>query len=166
MQPSTAGVPSTVNEAAIVIDSSLGPVYIRGTAGHISCVSFTDKRTPAGEAPPLLYTCAQQLEEYFAGTRKIFDLPLAQPGTPFQQCVWDELTRIPFGETITYLALAHRIGNVKAIRAVGAANGRNDIAVIVPCHRVIGSNGALTGYAGGLWRKQRLLELEKGGLLF
>ena len=104
--------------------------------------------------------CKAQLDEYFLGERKIFDLPVKQLGTTFQETVWNELVKIPFGKTISYLQLAQHIGNVKSIRAVGAANGRNNLSIVVPCHRVIGSNGSLTGYAGGLWRKQWLLEHE------
>lgn len=104
--------------------------------------------------------CTKQLDEYFAGKRTIFDLPIKQTGTYFQQNVWNELVKIPFGKTISYLQLSQRIGNVKSIRAVGTANGRNNLSIVVPCHRVIGSDGSLTGYAGGLWRKQWLLEHE------
>jgi methylated-DNA-[protein]-cysteine S-methyltransferase len=104
--------------------------------------------------------CAEQLDEYFSGIRTVFELPLQQTGTPFQQSVWNELEKIPFGKTMSYLQLAKRIGNVKSIRAVGTANGRNNLSIVVPCHRVIGSDGSLTGYAGGLWRKQFLLEHE------
>lgn len=102
----------------------------------------------------------EQLAAYFAGRRRGFDLPLAPEGTPFQRMVWQELLRIPPGETITYGELALRIGSPSASRAVGLANGRNPIAIVVPCHRVIGANGKLTGYAGGLARKQALLALE------
>lgn len=101
-----------------------------------------------------------QLEEYFSGKRKHFDLPLAATGTPFQQSVWRALCQIPFGETWSYQQLADAIGNPKAVRAVGLANGKNPISVIVPCHRVIGKNGSLTGYAGGVEIKRELLQLE------
>lgn len=104
--------------------------------------------------------CKVQFDEYFLGERKNFDLPIKQKGTLFQEKVWDELLKIPFGKTISYLQLSQRIGNVKSIRAVGTANGRNNLSIVVPCHRVIGSDGSLTGYAGGLWRKQWLLEHE------
>ncbi|WP_445679925.1 methylated-DNA--[protein]-cysteine S-methyltransferase [Radicibacter daui] len=103
-----------------------------------------------------------EVDEYFAGARKDFTLPLAADGTPFQKQVWAELCRIPFGETISYLTLATRVGDPGAARAVGHANGRNPIGLIVPCHRVIGANGTLTGYAGGLPLKQALLEFESG----
>ncbi len=103
---------------------------------------------------------AQQLAEYFAGSRRAFTVPTAQPGTEFQKRVWDELVRIPYGQTISYGELARRVGDVNASRAVGAANGRNQLAIIVPCHRVIDSSGHLHGYAGGLDRKARLLAHE------
>lgn len=109
---------------------------------------------------PLGAEVERQVGEYFAGTRKAFDLPLDPDGTPFQKAVWQELLRIPFGTTRTYLEIAAVLGNPKATRAVGAANGRNPIWLIVPCHRVIGSGGALTGYAGGMDVKERLLAFE------
>jgi methylated-DNA-[protein]-cysteine S-methyltransferase len=114
------------------------------------------------EPTPVLEAAVDQLEAYFAGDLKDFDLPLAAAGTAFQQRVWTELVRIPYGETCSYMDVAERIGDRKAVRAVGLANGRNPIAIVVPCHRVIGANGKLTGYAGGLWRKERLLSLERG----
>ena len=104
--------------------------------------------------------CQAQLDEYFSGDRKIFELTINQTGTAFQQTVWNELLNIPFGKTISYLQLSRRIGNVKSIRAAGTANGRNNLSIVVPCHRVIGADGSLTGYVGGLWRKQWLLEHE------
>ncbi|WP_343703937.1 methylated-DNA--[protein]-cysteine S-methyltransferase [Chitinophaga sp.] len=166
MPPSTAGVPSTPNEYALSMRSPVGRLLVRGTAEYISAVLFTDDGEESADAPPLLHECIRQLQEYFGKQRRVFELPLQQPGTPFQQTVWHQLTTIPFGETITYLALAKRVGNVKSIRAVGTTNGKNNLAIIVPCHRVIGSGGELTGYAGGLWRKQWLLDHERGGLLF
>ena len=124
------------------------------------------RRVPLGESvlfddqhPTLMAACAQ-LEEYFSGGRTSFDLPLDMRGTPFQQTVWQALTTIPFGETRSYLDLANQLGNPTATRAVGAANGRNPVSIIVPCHRVIGSSGKLTGFAGGLEAKAWLLELE------
>jgi methylated-DNA-[protein]-cysteine S-methyltransferase len=146
--------------------SPVGRILIKGAAEYISAVMFTEEGADSAEAPALLHTCARQLQEYFDKKRTVFDFPMQQPGTPFQQTVWQQLTTIPFGETITYLALAKRVGNVKSIRAVGTTNGKNNLAIVVPCHRVIGSGGALTGYAGGLWRKQWLLDHERGGLLF
>ena len=105
-------------------------------------------------------SCHQQLSEYFNGKRILFELPFQQTGTNFQQKIWNELTSIPYGKTISYLELSRKIGNSKAIRAVGSANGNNSICIVVPCHRVIGSNGALKGYNGDLWRKKWLLEHE------
>jgi methylated-DNA-[protein]-cysteine S-methyltransferase len=105
---------------------------------------------------------SSQLAAYFAGRLKVFDFPLAPEGTPFQLQVWERLLEIPYGETISYGTLAQRVGNPAASRAVGLANGRNPIAIVIPCHRVIGSNGTLTGYGGGLPNKQKLLALERG----
>jgi methylated-DNA-[protein]-cysteine S-methyltransferase len=108
---------------------------------------------------------ARQLAEYFAGRRRRFDLKLAPEGTAFQRRVWRELTAIPYGETISYSELARRIGNARALRAVGLANGSNPLPIVIPCHRVIGSNGSLTGYGGGLAIKRALLDLERGQTL-
>lgn len=113
---------------------------------------------PAPDGCPV----ARQLDEYFRRERRTFDLELAPEGTEFQHAVWAELVKIPYGETRTYLQIAQRIGNPDAVRAVGAANGANPIALIIPCHRVIGSDGSLTGYAGGLDNKRRLLDFERG----
>jgi methylated-DNA-[protein]-cysteine S-methyltransferase len=111
---------------------------------------------------PAFTDVARQLDEYFAGTRTQFDIPLHPTGTPFQLKVWEQLREIPYGETISYGALARRLASPNASRAVGLANGRNPIAIIIPCHRVIGANGSLTGYGGGLDRKRFLLGLEVG----
>lgn len=100
------------------------------------------------------------LQAYFAGKKVVFDLPLTPVGTPFQQSVWQQLQQIPYGKTSTYSAVAQLLNNPLSVRAVGTANGQNPIAIIIPCHRVIGADGSLTGYAGGLWRKERLLTLE------
>jgi methylated-DNA-[protein]-cysteine S-methyltransferase len=113
------------------------------------------------EAPrTLLDSLRQQLDEYFAGRRTAFELPLAPAGTPFQRDVWRALCTVPYGQTASYAQIALQVGSPSAVRAVGAANGRNPIAIVIPCHRIIGSNGTLTGYAGGLDRKRRLLALE------
>ncbi len=144
--------------------SPAGLLRISGTNDYISEVSFHDtlEKIPARkkQVPTLLIHCVEQLIQYFNGERRVFELPLHQTGTPFQQEVWGELIQIPFGKTISYLELARRTGDTKATRAVANANGKNNIAIIVPCHRVIGSNGDLIGYAGGLWRKKWLLSLE------
>ena len=110
--------------------------------------------------PPMLIQCVEQLIQYFHGERRIFEFPISQPGTAFQQGVWIELMTIPYGKTISYLDLALKTGDRKATRAVANANGRNNVAIVVPCHRVIGSNKELIGYGGGLWRKKWLLEHE------
>lgn len=144
--------------------SPVGLLKISGTPDYITEVSFHDtSQKPVGrkkQLPPLFIQCIEQLIQYFNGQRRQFELPLNQPGTPFQQEVWSELMQIPFGKTISYLELARRTGDTKATRAVATANGKNNIAIIVPCHRVIGSNKELVGYAGGLWRKKWLLEHE------
>ena len=118
----------------------------------------------AGEDHPVLTEARRQLAEYFAGHRTVFDLPLDFQGTDFQKRVWAALLRIPYGETRSYADVAHMIGNPAACRAVGAANGRNPISIIAPCHRVIGTNGRLTGFAGGLEAKHYLLRHEQGGI--
>lgn len=129
--------------------------------GFISRVHILDEECElSAPSTPLLQEAAQQFDEYFAGKRKDFDLPLNQPGSDFQQLVWQELLKIDYGKTITYNEQSQRMNNPLAIRAIAAANGKNNLWVIVPCHRVIGSNGSLTGYAGGLWRKKWLLEHE------
>jgi methylated-DNA-[protein]-cysteine S-methyltransferase len=144
--------------------SPVGLLKISGTTDFISEVSFHDTSQKAEgrkkNFPPMLIQCIEQLIQYFNGQRRQFELPINQPGTSFQQEVWGELVQIPFAKTISYLELARRIGDTKATRAVANANGKNDVAIIVPCHRVIGSNRELVGYGGGLWRKKWLLEHE------
>lgn len=137
--------------------SPAGWLQINCSEEHITSVLFVDAPSDANDRNGLLHNCKRQLDEYFKGARKVFDLPTNQTGTVFQKNVWELLSRIPFGKTISYHDLSRQYGNVKAIRAVAAANGKNSLAIIVPCHRVIGSNRHLTGYAGGLWRKQWLL---------
>ncbi|MET9544255.1 methylated-DNA--[protein]-cysteine S-methyltransferase [Streptomyces sp. NPDC006627] len=152
-----------------VLDSPYGPLTLVATDGVLSGLYMSDQRhRPAqetfGERDPAPFGEAiSQLEAYFAGELKEFDLPLRLDGTPFQRMVWDELLRIPYGEVRTYGELAEILGKPGASRAVGLANGKNPISVIVPCHRVVGANGNLTGYGGGLDRKQRLLVFEGGG---
>lgn len=144
--------------------SPVGMLKISGTEHFISEVSFFDKveKTEGKKKtlPPMLIQCVEQLIQYFHGQRRVFELPIHQQGTPFQQSVWNELMTIPFGRTINYLELARKTGDTKATRAVANANGKNNVAIIVPCHRVIGSSRELVGYSGGLWRKKWLLEHE------
>lgn len=145
--------------------SPVGLLQIAGTDQFISEVLFIDepeKITTKTDSnlPPMAIQAVEQLIEYFHGHRRIFELPISQKGTPFQQKVWAELMNIPFGRTISYLEMSHRLGDPKVIRAAAAANGANNVAIIVPCHRVIGSNSQLVGYAGGLPRKKWLLQHE------
>lgn len=141
--------------------SPLGQLRIVCTDEYVQEVTFmNDEVAEQSDEAPLLSRCVQQLDEYFSGNRRIFELPLQQTGTGFQQKVWNLLLQIPFGKTVSYNTLSKQYGDVKAIRAVASANGKNNLAIIVPCHRVIGSNQSLTGYAGGLWRKKWLLEHE------
>jgi methylated-DNA-[protein]-cysteine S-methyltransferase len=140
--------------------SPVGILTITEENGLIKAVSFKEETLEANDNSPAIEKCKMQLDEYFAGNRKDFDLPLGQTGTDFQMRVWNALATIPYGKTTSYLALAKQLGDVKAIRAVGTANGRNNLAIIIPCHRVIGSDASLTGYAGGLWRKKWLLDHE------
>ena len=142
------------------ISSPLGFLKIQCSDEHIKAVLFTKETSQQNDEHELLEECAKQLEEYFEGSRKQFDLPLGREGTNFQTKVWDLLYQIPYGKTISYNQLAKQYGDLKAIRAVASANGKNNLSIIVPCHRVIGSNQSLTGYAGGLWRKKWLLEHE------
>lgn len=140
--------------------SPLGPLQIRSNDKGVMAISFKEEITADENSCQLLEVAIEQLDEYFKGERKTFDFPLGQKGTPFQMNVWDHLLQIPFGKTISYLQLSKQIGDVKAIRAIAAANGKNNLAIVVPCHRVIGSNATLVGYAGGLWRKKWLLDHE------
>lgn len=138
----------------------LGVVKIVGYANGISEINILDEGEVSDSIPNDLEQAVIQLQEYFEGKRTHFDLKLNPKGTDFQQSVWQELLNIPYGETLSYMELSKKIGDVKAIRAVAAANGKNPLWIVIPCHRVIGTDGSLTGYAGGLWRKKWLLELE------
>lgn len=143
--------------------SPLGTLEISGSETGIRAVRFLDDALPAPnppDLPPLMVSCVQQLAEYFQGLRRSFEVPLDLRGTDFQRRVWALLLHIPFGETRTYLDIALALGDPKTVRAVGAANGQNPAAIIVPCHRVIGGDGTLIGYSGGLWRKEWLLAHE------
>ncbi len=146
--------------------SPVGELLIKASDEAITGILFTDPGAIHEDAsneklPEVMQECIGQLDEYFAGKRRAFDLALVQNGTPFQQTVWQALCGIEYGETISYMEMARRIGNEKSVRAVGTTNGKNQISIVVPCHRVIGANGSLTGYAGGLWRKSWLLEHEQ-----
>lgn len=190
-KPRATDTQSAIQAGLALLSTPLGALEIRANDQGLLAVGFTevDKRPelarerhqqltldPASHAAPvqvlhltaataaqrrLLENCCQQLAEYFAGHRMQFDLPLAPAGTEFQRSVWQGLCRIPYGQTQSYGQLAASLGKVKAMRAVGSANGRNPIAIIVPCHRVIGADGRLTGYAGGLTRKVWLLQHEQ-----
>ncbi|MDG3583261.1 methylated-DNA--[protein]-cysteine S-methyltransferase [Galbibacter pacificus] len=144
-----------------IVNTPLGKTKITGdTAGVSSITVLNDEAQTSKTIPAELKNAVEQLLAYFEGTLKDFDFPLAPKGTEFQQKVWSALLEIPYGKTISYLELSKKLGDVKAIRAVAAANGKNPLWIVVPCHRVIGSDGSLTGYAGGLWRKKWLLEHE------
>lgn len=141
--------------------SPLGTLRILASEHGIREIAFVDSAETPAAPSPLTETCREQLSAYLKGELCDFDVPLDPQGTPFQQRVWQALARIPFGETRSYAEIARDIDNLKAVRAVGAANGRNPLPIVVPCHRVIGRDGTLTGYAGGLERKAWLLELER-----
>jgi len=146
----------------------LGPVRLVARGGKLAGLYFDGQKYDAREGPdwreapddPLLREAARQLDAYFAGERTRFDLALAPDGTPFQRRVWRAIAAVPSGATITYGELAKRVGSPSAVRAAGAATGRNPLSIVVPCHRILGAGGALTGYAGGLDRKRALLALE------
>ena len=142
------------------IQSPLGITKIVGDENGISIISVLSEGQITKKIPENLKECVSQLQEYFDGNRNHFDFKMNPQGTDFQQKVWQELLNIPFGKTMSYLDLSKKLGDVKAIRAVASANGRNPLWIVVPCHRVIGTDGSLTGYAGGLWRKKWLLEHE------
>lgn len=142
------------------INSPLGITKIVGDENGISEISVTSEGAISETIPIELQEAVSQLGDYFDGKRKDFNFKLNPKGTDFQQKVWQELLNIPFGKTISYLDLSKKLGDVKAIRAVASANGKNPLWIIIPCHRVIGTDGSLTGYAGGLWRKKWLLEHE------
>lgn len=149
------------------LESPIATLLLAADADGLQQILFSTDARPARPEPawqedaPALAEVARQLKAYFAGELKEFDLPLFPQGTSFQQKVWGELRKIPYGETLSYGELARRIGNPRACRAVGLANGSNPISIVIPCHRVIGSNGKLTGYGGGLPIKEKLLALEK-----
>jgi methylated-DNA-[protein]-cysteine S-methyltransferase len=149
------------------VDSPLGPLLLAGSRHALKLIGFSRGDRARSEGPDWQRDDAafarvrQQLDEYFAGQRRVFDVPLAPDGTDFQRAVWHALLTVPYGETCSYQQIALRIDQPKALRAVGAANGANPIPIIIPCHRVIGSDGSLTGFGGGLDSKRWLLDLER-----
>lgn len=153
-----------MESTSVYYHSPLGMLRLSSDGTCINEVHFLREEETIGESNgagvPVLQQCQEELMAYFQGTLKKFNVPVHQHGTEFQQRVWSELLQVPFGKTISYLTLAKRLGDPKAIRAAAATNGKNRIAIIVPCHRVIGSHNDLVGYAGGLWRKKWLLDLE------
>lgn len=145
-------------------NSPLGKLILQSNGVELTSALFFDELKSKPEltiqTDEVLQQCIHQLQLYFEGKLKTFTVPIGQQGTAFQQTVWQALTNIPYGKTISYLQLSKQIHNPKAIRAVGTTNGKNQISILVPCHRVIGTNGSLTGYSGGLWRKKWLLAHE------
>jgi methylated-DNA-[protein]-cysteine S-methyltransferase len=141
-------------------DSPIGILKINANANELTAIVFVDKIQQPPKPNAATNMTKIQLSEYFAGTRQQFDLPIAVTGTDFQREVWQQLKMIPYGKTSSYQDIARQINNPKAVRAVGSANGKNPLTIVVPCHRVIGSDGSLTGYAWGVSRKAQLLELE------
>lgn len=161
------GIVEAITTSYFKTESPVGPLLLAADAGGLRSIEFVNGRKPAQANPQWqedaepLHETIRQLQAYFAGELETFDLPLAPQGTPFQLSVWNRLCEIPYGETISYGELARRLGNPNASRAVGLANGSNPIPIVIPCHRVIGSNGKLTGYGGGLPIKEKLLALER-----
>lgn len=145
--------------------SPIGVIEIVGTDEAICSILFAERDKIIyciqDSSPEALVDCYHQLDEYFKGVRQQFTIPYMLDGTDFQKSVWNALTMIQYGQTGSYKDIALSVGNEKAVRAVGSANGKNNLSIVIPCHRIIGSNGKLTGYAGGLWRKEWLLQHEK-----
>lgn len=154
-------------EKEVRFDSQIGPLYVRANKRGVTGILWQQKaeqlfsRDDESIEVVNINKAIVQLEEYFMRERKVFDVPMDLQGTTFQKQVWKALLKIPYGETCSYSVIASEINNQKAVRAVGAANGKNPISIIIPCHRVVGKNGTLTGYAGGLSIKEKLLSLEK-----
>lgn len=144
----------------VFVNSPLGITKIEGDENGISVISVLSEGSISETIPNELQEAVSQLQEYFEGKRTDFTFKLNPKGTDFQQKVWQELLNIPFGRTMSYMDLSKKLGDIKAIRAVASANGKNPLWIVVPCHRVIGTDASLTGYAGGLWRKKWLLEHE------
>lgn len=142
------------------VASQIGLIEIGATTEAIVSLSFVEQRRRDAVSNPVVDRAIEQLEEYLAGDRRAFDVPLVLHGTAFQKRVWQQVLTIPFGQMASYRDIATAIGNPQAVRAVGAANGQNPVAIMVPCHRIVGSDGSLVGYGGGLWRKEWLLKHE------
>jgi len=149
-----------MNRLQLKLNTLIGPLYLVASEEALYGVHWKKQSSPMG-TNSILQQTVKELEEYFSGKRKLFEIPLSAQGTAFQKKVWSQLSKIPYGKTCSYRDIATRIQNEKAVRAVGTANGRNPISIIVPCHRVIAADGTLGGYAGGLKIKTILLELEK-----
>ncbi len=151
-----------MNNFITYLKSQIGMLKITGDEKSVNSILFVfpDTEMVKENSNDILELCKTELQEYFAGRCKEFNVPIYQEGTEFQKGVWTELLKIPYGKTVSYNHIALALNNPKSIRAVGTANGKNQISIIVPCHRVIGSDGSLTGYAGGLWRKEWLLKHE------
>lgn len=143
-----------------VIDSLVGNIRIESESGFITKIAFNADEELVESDCPIITQCIEELEEYFKGNRKNFDVPIKMDGTDFQKRVWSELKNIPFGKTISYSELANRLGDIKTIRAAASANGKNKLPIIIPCHRVIGKDGSLVGFSGGLDKKEWLLKIE------
>jgi methylated-DNA-[protein]-cysteine S-methyltransferase len=141
-------------------ETPIGFVHVTGNDSGIHSIGFHAQAEAEPNVSPLTDLAIQQLRGYFLGERQEFSLPLVPEGTDFEMEVWNALSKLPYGETCSYLDIAHRMNNPNAIRAVGRANGANPIAIVIPCHRVVGADGSLTGYSGGLWRKRWLLDHE------
>jgi len=150
-----------ITMAIAYLDSPIGLIRIEGAGETVSKIHFVDERTEPEQNVGYLQKAIDQLNEYFAGKRSEFELQLFPDGTHFQKNVWDELVKIPFAKTCCYEDIARKLGDIKVIRAAATANGRNPLSIVVPCHRVIGKDGSLTGYSGGLWRKKWLLDFEQ-----
>jgi len=142
--------------------SPIGVIEVKGTDVAVRSVDFVERRREGFCCNGVVDEAVQEIEQYFTGKRQNFGMPLDLQGTPFQRAVWKELLKIPYGGTVSYGDIARAIGNPKAVRAVGGANHRNPAAIVVPCHRVIGSDGSMTGYGSGIWRKEWLLKHESG----
>ncbi|MBL7104510.1 MAG: methylated-DNA--[protein]-cysteine S-methyltransferase [Bacteroidales bacterium] len=149
------------NSQAAFYKSPIGTIEIKHSGKGISSLIFKEKEKTDSIIPENLLDSINQLDEYFSGSREVFELDLDLQGTEFQKKVWSKLFEIPFGKTYSYMDIAKKLGNTKTIRAVGKAIAKNPVSIIVPCHRVIGSDGKLTGYAGGIWRKKWMLEHER-----